>query len=250
MTIEIRPGVQRPDWSIVTSAAVREALQARSQNRPGPVEAWSVALQPEQDLVWRATLKLFARLGRPPRPPEIADETNLAETAVQALLSELEGYDLLGTIRGAINYAYPFSAQGTMHRVTLHGKILHALCAIDALGVGAMYGADVIVESSCRTCGAPILIETAERGLTLGSVGPRDCVVWYDLNYDCNAANSCCPSIAFFCGDEHLEQRSASQATRHMGRRLTLVDAFEMGRALFEPVLRPALPDRLTTLLF
>jgi alkylmercury lyase len=52
MTIEIRPGVQRPDWSAVTTAAVRDALQARHHSRPGPVEAWSVTLRPSQDLAY------------------------------------------------------------------------------------------------------------------------------------------------------------------------------------------------------
>lgn len=229
MTIEIRPSVQRPDWSVVTSAAVRDALQARSQSRPGPVEAWSVALQPAQDFVWRATLVLFARLGRPPLPAEIAEETNLAAITVQVLLSELEGYDLLGVAQGAISYAYPFTARRTAHRVTLHSQMLHALCAIDALGVGAMYGADAVIESSCRTCGAAISIETTQHGLALGPRQPGDSVVWYDLTYDCSAANSCCPSIAFFCSDEHLEQWIAAQTTRPVGQRLALTDAFENG---------------------
>lgn len=241
MTIDIRPGVQRPDWSVVTSAAVRNALQARSRSRPGPVEAWSVALQPAQDLVWRGTLELFARLGRPPLPVEIAEETNLAAITVQVLLSELEGYDLLGLAQGAISYAYPFTARRTAHRVRFHGQTLHALCAIDALGVGAMYGADAVIESLCRTCGTTISIETTQHGLALGAAQPGDAVVWYDLMYDCTAANSCCPSIAFFCCDEHLEQWIAAQATRPTGQRLALAEAFEMGRALFEPVLKPAM---------
>jgi alkylmercury lyase len=244
MTIEIRPGVERPDWSVVTSAAVRDALQARSRSRPGPVEAWSVALQPAPDLVWRATLELFARLGRPPLPVEIAEGTNFAEIAVQVLLSELEGYDLLGVVHGAISYAYPFTARRTAHRVRLHGQMLHAVCAIDALGVGAMCGADVVIESACRACGAAISIETTQHGLALCMAQPGDTVVWYDLMYDGNAVNSCCPSIAFFCRDEHLEQWTAEQATPPTGQRLALVDAFEMGRALFEPVLKPAMPAR------
>lgn len=163
---------------------------------------------------------------------------------VQVLLSELEGYDLLGVAQGAISYAYPFTARRTAHRVTLHSQMLHALCAIDALGVGAMYGADAVIESSCRTCGAAISIETTQHGLALGPRQPGDSVVWYDLTYDCSAANSCCPSIAFFCSDEHLEQWIAAQTTRPVGQRLALTDAFENGRALFGPVLKPALPAR------
>ena len=149
----------------MTSAAVRDALQARSKSRPGPVEAWSVAGQPTQDLVWRATLVLFARLGRPPLRAEIAEETNLATITVQVLLSELEGYDLLGVAKGAMSYAYPFTARRTAHRVTLHSQMLHALCAIDALGVGAMYGADAVIKLSCRTAERRFLSRPRSTGL-------------------------------------------------------------------------------------
>jgi hypothetical protein len=95
VTVEIRPGVQRPDWSVVTSAAARDALLARDRSRPGPVEAWSTGLAQHHDAVWRATIELFAWLGRPPRWGEIAVETNLSECAVEEILFELEGYDLM-----------------------------------------------------------------------------------------------------------------------------------------------------------
>lgn len=244
--VEIRPGVQRPDWSIVTSAAARDALLARDRSRPGPVEAWTTALPQPQDAVWRAVIALFARLGRPPQWAEIAVEANLSERAVEEILSELERNDLLAVDkdRRSISYAYPFTARPSAHRISVHGHQLRALCAIDALGVGAMCDTDVVIESSCQLCGAAISIETARRGTTLWNVQPGDAVVWYDLDYDCCAATSCCPSIAFFCSDGHLENWRIAQARQPTGRRLMLADAFEIGRALFEPVLKPAAHDR------
>jgi alkylmercury lyase len=101
-----------------------------------------------------------------------------------------------------------------------------------------MYGADVVIESSCRPCGEAVSIETTQDGLALGTAQPGDSVVWYDLAYDCSAATSCCPSIAFFCCDEHLRQWLATQAVRPEGYRLALAEALEMGRALLEPVLK------------
>jgi hypothetical protein len=62
---------------------------------PGLVEAWSTSLPQLQDAVWRATIALFSRLGRPPPWVEIAAETNLGERGVEETLSELERYDLL-----------------------------------------------------------------------------------------------------------------------------------------------------------
>ena len=170
--VEIRPGVQRPDWSVVTSAAARDALLARDRSRPGPVEAWSAGLPQLHDAVWRATIALFARLGRPPRWEEIAAETNLGERAVEKILVKLVGYDLLALDkdRRSISYAYPFTAEPTSHYVKIHGHEVHALCAIDALGVGAMCRTDVAIGSSCQLCGTAISIETAQQGTTLRTV--------------------------------------------------------------------------------
>ena len=61
--------------------------------------------------------------------------------------------------------------------------------------------------------------------------------MWYEEARDKVAAFSCCPSIVFFCGDEHLQQWLTGQTPRRSGYRLTLDEALEVGRAIFEPVL-------------
>lgn len=240
MTIEIRPGIERPDWSVVTRAAAREALLARGRGRPGPVETWAVDLKASQDLVWRTTLELFARLGRPPRTAEIALESKLTEDVVQQLVSELQSQDLLGLddSGAAIGYVYPLTARRTEHRVTLNDHVLHALCAVDALGVGAMYRTDVVIESSCRSCSADITVRTAQHGTALADARPDGAMAWYDMAYDRSAATSCCPSIAFFCSAQHLREWRDAQCPKRAGYPLTLDEAFEVGRALFGPVLR------------
>lgn len=116
--------------------------------------------------------------------------------------------------------------------------MLNALCAVDALGVGAMYHRDVSITSSCHFCDAKIHIATEQKGATLGSVSPASVVVWYEAVYagDC-AATSCCPSIAFFCSHDHLRQWLAARATKRHGYRLWADEALEIGRALFGSVL-------------
>ena len=49
-------------------------------------------------------------------------------------------------------------------------------------------------------------IGTDENGRALSHTRPATAVVWYDLAYSRTAAMSCCPSIGFFCCDEHLQQ--------------------------------------------
>jgi len=239
LAAEIRPGVRRPDWSVVTKPAAREALIGRDRAWAGPSENWSGPLTTTQDLVWRTVLGLFGRLGRPPQLSEVGGSMGLAPEEIRVLVSELQARDLLGmdSAAGTIVYAYPFSGKATGHRVELHGSKLNALCAIDALGVGGMFCTDVTIESSCRACDAKIEIATADAGKSLHSARPADAVVWYDLAFSRSAATSCCPSIAFFCCGEHLQRWLVGQIPQPAGYRLTLDEALEVGRAIFEPIL-------------
>jgi hypothetical protein len=244
-TAEIRPGVQRPDWSIVTKRAARDALLGRDGPRAGLGDQWNRVLSAQQDATWRTVLELFGTLGRPPSLTEVADENGVPPTQVRTYLAELEAYDLLGTdsATGAIVYAYPFTGGVTEHRVELRNRTLHALCAIDALGIGGMYQTDVAITSSCHLCRTPIEIGTTQAGRAISSTRPASAVVWYDFAYSQAAATSCCPSIGFFCCDEHLQQWLAAPATPRAGHRLALDEALEVGRAIFEPILAASRSD-------
>jgi hypothetical protein len=166
MTTDIRPGVQRPRWSVVTEQAARDALLARDRARAGFSEKWKLALSASEDLTWRKVIELFGRLGHPPSLPEISGATSLTPDQVRAHLAELQAHDLLGTdhVTGEIVFAYPFTSRVTEHRIKLDGSMLHALCAIDALGIGGMFQTDIAITSSCRLCQAPINIATANSG--------------------------------------------------------------------------------------
>ena len=148
MTVEIRPGIHRPDWSVVTKPGAREAMLGRDHSRSTLAEKWNQALEPAQDRVWRAVLERFARLGRPPGLHEISKETGLSAEDIRTLVSELQAHDLLGSDPSAdvILYAYPFSGARTEHHVQLRGQGLHAVCAIDALGIAGMFRSDVVIE--------------------------------------------------------------------------------------------------------
>lgn len=241
---EIRPGVLRPDWLSVTTAAARQALRGRAIARAGLLDRWSHALEADEDLVWRSVLQLYADIARPPRPDEIEVATDIPQDRVRALLDELARRDLLGLEpgTGAIRYAYPFTQMRTEHRAELRGQVLDAMCAIDALGVGAMYRADISVESACRLCGEPIRVVTAAEGRSLCSTAPADAVVWYDFAYDGAAAASCCPRIAFFCARAHLQRWLDAQKPHRDGIMLAMDEALEVGRAIFGSVLEVSAP--------
>jgi hypothetical protein len=204
------------------------------------IEKWSTRLGDQEDCVWQSVLRLFATLGRPPRLPEIASAAEIDPERVAPVLKQLQQRDLLAfdEATGSVIHAYPLTGSNTGHQVRLGERVLNALCAVDALGVGAMYRRDTAIASSCDFCGAEIRIETCDNGTALGGESPETAVVWYDAAYvgGC-AATSCCPGIVFLCSDDHLRRRLASGGARRHGHRLSVDEAFELGRALFEPVL-------------
>ena len=70
LSTEIRPGVMRPDWSVVTTPAARKALNGRMSARAGLLDKWSQALDRDEDLVWQTVLHSYAASGRPPHADE------------------------------------------------------------------------------------------------------------------------------------------------------------------------------------
>src|SRR5882724_5168113 len=94
--VEIRPGVLRPDWSVVTKPAARQALAGRLAARAGLLDRWSCRLEANQDVLWRTVLRLFADLGRAPSITDLAATVGMAVDKVAALLSDLESRDLIG----------------------------------------------------------------------------------------------------------------------------------------------------------
>ena len=239
-TVALSPGVALPDWSLVADPEGRAALAA-SMAVAGRREKWA-GLDAAEDRVRQAVLRSFARTGEPPAVAEIAAAAELAEAEARASLASLAQRDLLALdAAGGVAAAYPFSAAATPHRVTLRGgaaRPVFALCAIDALGMGAMLGADAVVESACARCGAPVRVALGDRGRRLESVAPATAAVWSGIRYagGC-AARSGCLLKPFFCSPEHLEAWRAAHMPDGLGYRLSVAAAHEVGMALFAPML-------------
>jgi len=243
--VEIRSGVFRPDWSAVTSSGGRRALNGRVTARAGLLDRWSHRLDADEDRAWRTILKLYADRGHFPQLRDIAAETGIAADRLPTMLHKLQSHDLIGLhpSSGHIHVAYPFTEAATGHRVELNEHTLHALCAIDALGVAGMFGTDITVSSPCRHCGKALYMKTTAEGRALYSVVPTSTVVWYDFAYDGSAATSCCPAIQFFCSNEDLQKWLNARTPRREGICLTVDEALEVGRAIFGPVLVERFPD-------
>lgn len=236
----LRPDVLMPDWSLVTDAEARAALGA-TMVEAGRAEKWA-GLDPAEDRIWQAVLRGFAAMGRAPDARSVAAATGLDAAAVPAWLGSLRRRDLvvLGA-DGAVTAAYPLCAWESGHRIRLGGVVVNALCAIDALGTGAMVERDTIIESSCPECSAQIRVTTRSDGHRLDTVSPATAVVWSGLRYADNcAAVSGCTVKRFFCSDEHLQAWRDRADPTCAGFRLSLEAAFQVGKALFVPMLAGA----------
>jgi mercuric reductase len=241
LSIEIRPGVNFPDWSAVGSDRVRSALHDIFQVF-GVDKFWR-DFSPTEDLCRRAILAGYRQRGQAPTLSQLCTETAMSAPEARETLIGLRHRDLVlfdeatQTIQGA----YPLTEQKTEHWVQLNGNIVHAMCAIDALGVGRMYECDVTIQSRCRATGQAVRIVTADCGRRLASVEPADVVVWSGIRatQGC-AANTLCPLIAFFANDAVLEQWRLEEHPDAPGYRLSVAEAMEAGMAIFGPMLAKA----------
>ena len=144
----LRPGVTMPDWSVVTSGTVSDALEADFETCNWK-ERWA-GLDEAEDRTRRAILETYPRIGHAPSIDELALTTGFAPDQVRDLVARLAVRDMvvLDPDDTTLIGSYPFIDRDTEHRVRLGETDLNAMCAIDALGAGAMLGADTTIASA------------------------------------------------------------------------------------------------------
>ncbi len=233
-----RPGVTTPDWSVVTSAIVAEALEDMFATCHWD-RRWA-GFGADLDRTRRAILETWADKARAPSRDEVALVTGFASDQVAELFQKLAVRDMvvLDQDKLAIVGAYPFVDRDSEHRVEMNGRVLNAMCAIDALGSGAMLASDSVIKSACRRCACEIEVRTSGQGTVLDHFCPDEAVVWTGIQYGDNcSANSLCTTMAFFCCDDHLSDWRADHQSEPHGYRLSMAEGFEMGKAIFVPLL-------------
>ncbi len=239
LEFQLPSGAVFPDWSVVTSDKVRTSLQD-TLGRLRMVRRWQEMSQ-DEDLLRQAVLKLFSANGKAPSILELENYTGLASEHIPALLKSLRERDHILLDQSGLNImgAYPFTCYTSEHRLLLGNNTLHTMCAIDALGAGAMLSRDTLIESSCRQCGCPVRIATQHHGRVIESVDPRNTIVWSGIqDIDACAADSQCTVMAFFCSDEHLALwRDKNTVSGGLGHRLSIDEGLQAGMAIFVPLL-------------
>ncbi|MPZ10578.1 MAG: hypothetical protein GEU89_10270 [Kiloniellaceae bacterium] len=240
-TWAIRPGVRFPDWSVIHSPKAEGALGDIFAVLK--IERWWDNVSDIEDRLRCILLQDYVRHGRAPTLPALAAMAGISEERAREVLAQLRERDLVvfDAEQDRLSGAYPFTDCDTEHRVLFDGLSVNAMCAIDALGAGAMYERDIVVHSRCRACDRSISVEIQAHGTALASYSPQRAVVWTGLRYADNcAASSLCTVMAFFCSDEHLEEWRTANHPDIQGHRLSMEEAHELGMAIFGPMLRAA----------
>jgi hypothetical protein len=148
--------------------------------------------------VHQAILRSFAATGHAPEPETL--DAAAAPFNAAAVLAELAAGDFLCLDQGGrISAAYPFSATATAHLVQITGRPpVHAMCAIDALGIAPMLGTSVLISSADPVTAEPIAVTVDGSD---SDWRPATAVVFVGRTADQCAGPSavtCCSSINFF----------------------------------------------------
>jgi hypothetical protein len=148
-------------------AAGEPRVPSATGTRPGRGGRGRLA-PPEGGLraVQQEVLRSFAADGHPPVPSALAETAARYGTTAEWVLARLHADDFLRLdSRGEILAAYPFSAIPTPHVVRIAaGPAVHAMCAIDALGVAPMLDAAVTIASADPRTAEPVLITVRPDG--------------------------------------------------------------------------------------
>jgi hypothetical protein len=208
---------------------------------PEPVEAgeilsaWrtrAVPLNRDEAVVHRAILRGFADTGTPPTSADLDRVTapyGRPTTEVLRVLHEIDAIRLSGD--GQIAVAYPFSTAPTRHRVRLDDRIdVYAMCAIDALGMSPMLGADTRIRSTDLTDGAPITVTTID-GRTSWTPSRAVAVIGSELGGG-PSAECCCDYLNLFTDAESAHAWLAAHP-EVPGQVLAQTQAEALGARLF-----------------
>ncbi|MCU0809631.1 MAG: alkylmercury lyase family protein [Thiobacillaceae bacterium] len=172
--------------------------------------------------------------GRPPGREEIAE--SVGADRVDAALARLGTDDLvvLSRDRREILGAYPVTTENTPHVIHVNGQTIHAMCALDALSVGPMFGVSLTIESRCRVTDSAIHIEQeGERIIAARPQTVRVGVRWQAPSG--SAAHSLCMEMVFLRDEETAERWHGGDRANHS--LFSLEQAVAFGSRFFRPLL-------------
>ncbi|GAA0372684.1 alkylmercury lyase family protein [Streptomyces blastmyceticus] len=210
-------------------ADVLDPVGRAGRGRLAPVERGLRAAQ-------QAILRHFATTGSAPGLAVLEPVAAPFRRAARDVLAELAAEDFLTLDEtGAIRAAYPFSAVPTAHRVSVAGGAdVWSMCAIDALGIPAMLGTDVVISSADPVTGTPVTVTVTGGRMEWK---PQSAVVFVGRRSGPGpAAEVCCDTLNFFT-DAANARAWAAQHPDVTGEVVHHAQAEQLGTRVFGPLL-------------
>jgi mercuric reductase len=133
--------------------------------------------------------------------------------------------------------AYPFTMEAREHAVRVHGHLVYAMCALDALSVSPMFGVATQITSQCRVTGDHLNIQqSGNKILNLHKAGDIHLgIYWGAANRDSCIADSLCMEMMFLRDREIARQWLAEDSDNR--EVFTLQEGVEFGGRFFAPLL-------------
>jgi hypothetical protein len=187
-------------------------------------------------VLYRWVIERFA-LAMPPTGAELAEQARALALEPSFVLAALAREDLVhADDDGTVTVAYPFSARARGHEVAIDGRVVQAMCAIDALGIATMLDQPIEIRSCDPISGGEIHVHANPNGVTAHE--PQTAVVLAGCG--CNDGPSycgCCDVLNFF--------ESTANANRYLrkhpeltGMPIAISEAAAAGRTIFGSILK------------
>jgi len=203
----------------------------------------SAATLPETERrLHRSLIEAMLATSDVPTAVALAAELGASLDMLRSHLRTLAFADYLGfDAAGHLTCLYPFSVIPTQHVVVIDGATERrfVMCSLDALGIAAMLGRAVEIESACPVCGTPIRLVV--RPSAVVSIAPPETVVVAKRDADAPAHEACCGFTVFACGAEHADALLARTSDTSA---LDLAAALHVGEAIFAGMLGDMLPAK------
>jgi mercuric reductase len=195
-------------------------------NRRLPLAQRQSELPPEFAAAHRAILRSQFETGLIPDPRTLPEGALERLRAGDLVVVSKDGTRIVG--------AYPMTTEPTPHRLMLPGRTIHAMCAVDALSVAAMYGGEVEIESQCRITREAVRVKMD--GTRIVSASPEGVLVGvrWDKGSCQPAAHSLCMEMVFLRDEAAARQWSGGDSGSHTV--LSLEEGAEFGARFFTPL--------------
>jgi len=218
-----------------SESPVERVLEAAAIPRSRCGHRRTARLSGSEQALYRWVIERFAR-ATPPTAAELAAQAHTLTLDPNAALAALAREDLVHTDdEGAITVAYPFSAHPRGHEVTLGGRVVQAMCAIDALGIAAMLDQPVEVCSHDPLSGREIRVHADPEAVI--SWEPETAVVLAGSS-SCEGPSycGCCDVLNFFESTDNAQRYLRDNANVD-GMPVSIPEAAAAGRAIFGAIL-------------